>query len=83
MKNKDDGNRNLFIYACENNRVEILKMIITMFKISSDQKYTYKYTNTNGHKDTIQNCTGFIHACFNNNQNVVRLLIDSYPSIIK
>ena len=36
MINKDDGNKNGFIYGCENRRVEMLKMMIEMFQISSE-----------------------------------------------
>ena len=35
MINKDDENRNAFIYACENKRVEMLRMLIDVFQISS------------------------------------------------
>ena len=31
MINKDDKNRNAFIYACENNRLETLRMMIEVF----------------------------------------------------
>ena len=31
MKNKEDGNKNAFIYACENERVEMLRMMIDVF----------------------------------------------------
>ena len=31
MINKADGNRNAFIYACENNRSEMLRMMIEVF----------------------------------------------------
>ena len=29
--NKDDGNRNAFIYACENQKIEMLRMMIDLF----------------------------------------------------
>ena len=29
--NKDEGDRNAFIYACENNGIEILRMMIDEF----------------------------------------------------
>ena len=51
MKNKDDKNKNAFIYACEKKRVEMLRMMIDVFQISSEQKYKYYY---------IDGCTGFI-----------------------
>ena len=31
MTNKEDGNRNAFIYACEKKRVEVLAMMIDIF----------------------------------------------------
>ena len=31
MTNKEDGNKNAFIYACENERIEMLKMMIHDF----------------------------------------------------
>ena len=34
--NKNDGNKNAFIYACENERIEMLRMMIDVFKISSE-----------------------------------------------
>ena len=62
MINKDDKNKNAFIYACENERVEMLRMMIDVFQISSEQKY--KYFGWDG-------WTGFIWACDNNSLEVV------------
>ena len=31
MINKEDGNKNAFIYACENERVEMLRIMIDIF----------------------------------------------------
>ena len=43
MINKEDENKNAFIYACENERVEMLRMMIDIFQISSKQKYGYLF----------------------------------------
>ena len=32
--NEHDNNKNAFIYACQENRVEMLRMLIDVFKIS-------------------------------------------------
>ena len=58
MTNKEDENKNAFIYACQNKRVEMLRMMIDVFQISSEQKSNSGYT-------------GFIWACRNNNLEVV------------
>ena len=58
MKNKDDGNKNAFIYACENKRIEMLRIMIDVFQISSEQKDNDGWT-------------GFINACDNNSLEVV------------
>ena len=44
MINKEDKNKNAFIYACENERVEMLRMMIDVFQISSEQKDKDGYT---------------------------------------
>ena len=31
MTNKNEGNKNAFIYACENERIEMLAMMIDVF----------------------------------------------------
>ena len=62
MINKEDKNKNAFIYACENKRIEMLRMMIDIFQISSEQKY--KYFIWDGY-------TGFIKACRNNSLEVV------------
>ena len=36
MINENDENKNAFIYACENERIEMLRMMIDVFKISSE-----------------------------------------------
>ena len=36
MINKNDGNRNAFIYACENERTETIRMMIDVFWISPE-----------------------------------------------
>ena len=36
MINKYDGNKNAFIYSCENRRVEMLAMMIENFQISPE-----------------------------------------------
>ena len=58
MINKEDDNTNAFIYACENKRIEMLRMMIDVFQISSEQ------TKDNG-------WTGFMYACINNKLEVV------------
>ena len=58
MTNKDDKNKNAFIYACEWKRIEMLRMMIDVFQISSEQKDNDGYT-------------GFIYACRYNNLEVV------------
>ena len=82
MINKDDGDRNAFIYACENNRLEMLAMMINLSRISSEQKYNYTFKSRNGMNYTIKGGTGFVIACFSNNLEVVALLIDKYPYIV-
>ena len=67
MINKYDGNKNAFIYSCENRRVEMLAMMIENFQISSEQKYYYRYNE----KLKIEHCTGFINACINSSISVV------------
>ena len=36
MINKDNKNRNAFIYACENERLEMLRMMIDIFKVNTE-----------------------------------------------
>ena len=60
MINKEDENRNAFLYACENERVEMLRMMIDIFQMSPEQKIDEGY----GH-------TGFILACNKNSIKVV------------
>ena len=61
----DDDDDNAFIYACENKRVDLLKMMIDAFQISPDQNYDYYY-EIGRFTYIIYKCTGFIYACFNN-----------------
>ena len=82
MINKYDKNRNAYIYACENERVEMLRMMIDIFKVNIDQKYDYCYIDDENHC-IIKECTGFINACENDNLKIVKILVDKYPSIIE
>ena len=83
MVNENDGNRNLFIYACENKNTEMLQMIVDVFQTSSEQKFEFEYTTIYGLRYTIEECTGFVFACINNLPEIVQLLINKYPSIIQ
>ena len=80
--NVEDDNKNAFIYACENRRVELLRMMIENFQVCPEQKFNYKYINRDNKERIVKGCTGFIHACYNDNTNIVELLIDKYPQII-
>ena len=72
MINKNGKNKNAFIYACENERVEMLRMMIDVFQISPEQKI-----------DDNIGFTGFIRACWLNKLEVVKLLTEKFPSIIE
>ena len=60
MINRNDYNRNAFIYACENERVEMLRMMIDIFQMSPEQKI-----------DDNDRSTGFMLACNKNSIKVV------------
>ena len=42
-----------FYIACKNNRIDMLSMLMEIFKVRSDHRV----------KDTYYECTGFIEAC--------------------
>ena len=78
-ENKDEDERNAYIYACENNYVDMLQMLIDNFQIRSDKGIdyrTFKYYTT-------KNNTGFIIACCLDNIDTIKLLLERYPDIIK
>ena len=57
------------MYTCENNKVDIVKILIGVFKININQKSIYGET-------------GFIYACKYNSLEVIELLLEKYPDII-
>ena len=58
-----------FMWACINDSLEIVHLLIDRYSFVIDQK------NNNGN-------TGFLCACFHNKLKTVRLLIDKYPYVI-
>ena len=77
-ENKDEGERNACIYACEKNYVDMLQMLIDNFQIRLDKGIEYRTLpwKTEGN-------TGFMIACYLNNINTMKLLIERYPNIIQ
>ena len=57
------------MYACEKNKVDIVKILIEAFKININLK----------DKD---GWTGFIYLCESNKLKMVELLVEKYPDII-
>ena len=55
--------------ACENNKFNIVMMVLKALKINVNLKDKYGKT-------------GFIYACSNNSLEVVELLLEKYPNII-
>ena len=53
MQNEKDENKDAFRYGIENNRIEMLKMMIDNYQISLRKKFIYKYIDNKQEKYII------------------------------
>ena len=74
-ENEKDALKNIFIYVCEKNYVDVLHMLINENQININKKIMY---NFDGLYDSYQ-CTGFMIACDKNYIKIVEILIHRYP----
>ena len=61
--------KNAFIYACENNYIKIVKMLVEVFRVEID------YKDSRGK-------TGFVYACEKNFLDIVKYILKINPNVI-